>query len=87
MGEVGIFPLDCPIPMIRIVVLLSLVLSFIAPVAVSTAFASEVGTASLASHSSQCHKHRAKKHSKHSKHAKHSKKKKKNSKKPYGFQL
>ncbi len=66
----------------RFVVLLTLVLSFVAPVAISAAQASEPGTVQAQTDSS-CKRRRAKKQNGDSK----PKKKDKDGKKPYGFEL
>jgi hypothetical protein len=66
----------------RLAVLLTLALSFIAPLAISAAQAAEAGTVRAASRSSECRRNRAKKQSESK-----PKKKDKDGKKPYGFEL
>jgi Ni/Co efflux regulator RcnB len=67
----------------RIVVLLTLALSFLAPLAISVAEAAEAGTVQASSHGTDCRRRRAKKQQDESK----PKKKDKDGKKPYGFEL
>ena len=67
----------------RFVVLLTLGLSFVAPLAISVAHASEPGTAQAQSSDTSCRRKRAKKQNGDSK----PKKKDKEGKKPYGFEL
>jgi hypothetical protein len=67
----------------RFAVLLSLVLTFVAPLAVPAAQASEPGAAQLQARDTSCRHRRAKKQSSESK----PKKKDKDGKKPYGFEL
>ncbi len=67
----------------RIVVLLTLVLSFLVPLAISVAEAAEAGTVQTSSHGTDCRRKRAKKQNDGSK----PKKKDKDGKKPYGFEL
>jgi len=69
----------------RFVVLLSLSLSFIAPLAIPDAQAGEPGTAQAQSQSTSCKRRRAKKQHSDSKPKK--KDKDKDGKKPYGFEL
>jgi hypothetical protein len=70
----------------RFVVLLTLVLSFVVPLAVPAAQASEPGTLQAQAPNSSCRRHRrAKKQQSDS--SKSKKKKDKDSKKPYGFEL
>jgi Ni/Co efflux regulator RcnB len=67
----------------RTVVLLTLALAFLAPLATSVAEAAEAGTVQAPSRSTLCRRHRAKKQQSESK----PKKKDKDGKKPYGFEL
>jgi hypothetical protein len=67
----------------RIVVLLTLALSFLAPLAISVAEAAEAGTVLSPAHGTDCKRKRAKKPQGESK----PKKKDKDGKKPYGFEL
>jgi hypothetical protein len=67
----------------RTVVLLTLALSFLAPLAISVAEAAEAGTVLAPAHGTDCRRRRAKKQQDESK----SKKKDKDGKKPYGFEL
>jgi len=67
----------------RIVVLLTLALSFLAPLALSVAQAAEAGTVQATSQGTDCRRKRAKKQQADSK----PKKKDKDAKKPYGFEL
>jgi len=67
----------------RFVVLLTLVLSFVAPLVIPAAQASEPGAVQAPSPSTSCKRRRAKKQSSDSK----PKKKDKDGKKPYGFEL
>jgi len=67
----------------RTVVLLTLALSFIAPLAISVVQAAEAGTVQASSHGTDCKRRRAKKQGDESK----PKKKDKEGKKPYGFEL
>jgi hypothetical protein len=69
----------------RIVVLLTLALSFLAPLAISVAEAAEAGMVQVSSHGTDCRKRRAKKQQDESKPKK--KDKDKDGKKPYGFEL
>jgi hypothetical protein len=69
----------------RIVVLVTLALSFLAPLAISVAEAAEPGTVQAVSHRSECRNRRAKKQQDESKPKK--KDKDKDGKKPYGFEL
>lgn len=69
----------------RLVVLLALALSFLAPLAISVAEAAEAGTVQAPSHGTDCRRRRAKKPQDDSKSKK--KDKDKDSKKPYGFEL
>ena len=69
----------------RIVVLLTLVLSFIAPLAIPTAQASEPGAVQAQTPKTSCRRRRVKKQHSESKPKKD--KDKKDSKKPYGFEL
>ena len=71
----------------RIAVLLTLALSFLAPLASSVAEAAESGTVQAASHRSECRNRRAKKQQDESKQKKKDKDKDKDGKKPYGFEL
>jgi hypothetical protein len=69
----------------RIAVLLTLVLSFVVPLAIPAAQASEPGTAQVRSSDTSCRgRHRR---SKKRSDDKSKKKKKKDGKKPYGFEL
>jgi hypothetical protein len=65
------------------VVLLTLALSFLAPLAISVAEAAEAGTIQAPAHGTDCRRRRAKKPQDEGK----SKKKDKDGKKPYGFEL
>jgi hypothetical protein len=65
------------------VVLLTLALSFLAPLAISVTEAAEAGTIQAPAHGTDCRRKRAKKSQDESK----SKKKDKDGKKPYGFEL
>lgn len=67
----------------RIVVLLTLAISFLAPLALSVAEAAEPGTVQAPVHGTDCKRRRAKKQGDESK----PKKKDKDGKKPYGFEL
>jgi hypothetical protein len=67
----------------RTVVLLTLAISFLAPLAISVAQAAEAGTVQAPAHGTDCRRRRAKKPQDDSK----SKKKDKDGKKPYGFEL
>jgi len=67
----------------RIVVLLSLVLSFLAPLAIPAAQAAEPGSVQAQRPDTSCRRRRPKKQTSQSK----PKKDKKDSKKPYGFEL
>ncbi|HEX7507174.1 MAG TPA: hypothetical protein VF550_10410 [Polyangia bacterium] len=67
----------------RTVVLLTLALSFIAPLAISVVQTAEAGTVQASSHGTDCKRRRAKKQGDESK----PKKKDKEGKKPYGFEL
>lgn len=67
----------------RIVVLLTLSLSFLAPLAIRAAEAAETGTVRAEAHGTACKRRRAKKQGDESK----PKKKDKDGKKPYGFEL
>ncbi len=68
----------------RIVVILTLALSFLAPLAIPVAEASEAGIVQASSRGSEC---RRKHGPKHRSEGKAKKKKDKDSKKPYGFEL
>jgi hypothetical protein len=70
-------------PMRRFAVLLILVFTFVAPLAVPAAQASESGALQARARDNSCRHRRAKKQSSESK----PKKKDKDSKKPYGFEL
>lgn len=67
----------------RIVVLLTLALSFLAPLAISVAEAAQDGTVHASANGTDCRRRRAKKPHDESK----PKKKDKDGKKPYGFEL
>jgi hypothetical protein len=67
----------------RCVVLLTLAISFVAPLAIPAAFASEPGSVQTQTSDTSCKRRRAKKSNSESK----PKKKDKDSKKPYGFEL
>ena len=67
----------------RIVVLLTLALSFLAPLAISVAEAAQAGTVHASTSGTDCRRRRAKKPQDESK----PKKKDKDGKKPYGFEL
>ena len=69
----------------RIVVLLTLVLSFLAPLAISVAQAAEAGTVQASWHGTDCKRRRAKKQGQGDESK--PKKKDKEGKKPYGFEL
>jgi hypothetical protein len=69
----------------RSVVLLTLALSFLAPLAISAAEAAPASTVQVPSHGTQCRSRRAKKQQSESKPKK--KDKDKDGKKPYGFEL
>jgi hypothetical protein len=69
----------------RFVVLLTLVLSFVVPVAIPAAQASEPGTVQAQASDTSCRRRRAKKQHSESKPKK--KDKDKDGKKPYGFEL
>ncbi len=75
------FPLEL-LPMRRLVVLLTMVLSFVAPLAIPAAEASEPDAVRAADSSCKPRSRRAKRPS-----SDKSKKKGKDSKKPYGFEL
>jgi len=69
----------------RFVVLLTLVLSFVAPLAIPAAHASEPGTLQARASNTSCRRHRRPK--KQQSDSSKPKKKDKDSKKPYGFEL
>jgi Ni/Co efflux regulator RcnB len=71
----------------RIVVLLTLALSFLAPLAISVAQAAEAGAVQATSHGTDCKRKRAKKQGQGQGDASKPKKKDKEGKKPYGFEL
>jgi Ni/Co efflux regulator RcnB len=72
----------------RTVVLLTLALSFLAPLASSVAEAAEAGTVQAPRHGTDCRRRRAKKpHDESKSNESKSKKKDKDGKKPYGFEL
>ncbi len=69
----------------RIVVLLTLAISFLAPLAISIAEAAEAGTVQAPAHGTDCRRRRAKKQGQGD--DSKPKKKDKDGKKPYGFEL
>jgi Ni/Co efflux regulator RcnB len=73
----------------RIVVLLTLAISFLAPLAISVTEAAEAGTVQAPAHGTDCKRRRAKKQGQGQGQGDDSKPKKKDKegKKPYGFEL
>jgi hypothetical protein len=71
----------------RIVVLLTLAISFLAPLAISVTEAAEAGTVQLPAHGTDCKRRRAKKQGQGQGDDSKPKKKDKEGKKPYGFEL
>jgi Ni/Co efflux regulator RcnB len=71
----------------RIVVLLTLAISFLAPLAISVTEAAEAGTVQAPTHGTDCKRRRAKKQGQGQGDDSKPKKKDKEGKKPYGFEL
>jgi Ni/Co efflux regulator RcnB len=71
----------------RIVVLLTLAISFLAPLAISVTEAAEAGTVQAPAHGTDCKRRRAKKQGQGQGDDSKPKKKDKEGKKPYGFEL